>query len=1660
MRHTLARLLLATAAVVGVQTRVVQASCNLIPSAAQSFRGTLGTANRPFASPGEMVELRVRPAVCDQGSPGFSGTESQHAVTIVFTPPNGPKNVVVLATDCTGIGTCAGAASTTCLPAGASDLKIIPGEDRLQFRFPDTDGLVGLGTDDHTFTGPATIAVGPRAAAPACGLVTNSCSSQSGLSACLDDLYEIDGTCRRLVDFTFPHFTALPPPNRYHELCHEPQFPNGPCTGGASEIRFAVDTAGNILGPVDWQGILVAGNIPVPRLIRGGSSVDALSLAAGPLHIPGQAFVQSRTPEGALLPPIFLPQIDPTAQGELTLFGSADAPHTVLRISRKSPAFKQCFGGTQNGRPCTEAAQCPGVGATCDQARCKGGPAINQACDEDEDCPSSECGPELFDFRDRLANGGVGPVVIPRFVVTGTGVCEDGADAGDMCSPPPSCAGSANCVDYRLATESPVPLEGLAGTEDVFTFSVSEPVAAADVNDDGDQTDLVLTLQNRETGQKIPIGAGCPSTGCPDGRAITATRQLPFAFPALASEGDVAAFLEPEARQQNPTADKNGDNDGLDEILRVVRLDAGGSSATEVTSALSPPLAVDAALLVNDRSVAVSNGLVFVRAPETAAAQETTIRLSQNGVVGGDRPSLVNTFGAQFSANGRYLTFESLATNLVSPATSGRQIYRYDRDADANGIYDQTGATNLEVVSLHDDESPTQATQSSISANGRFVVYFSGDPVGDGAGPTCPNSPFSPGFPCGQIDLRDIDGGSTEVVSIGPGAVRANGETAGANVSADGRFVVFDSYASNLTAPGVDTNVCGGSMNSGSCKDVFVRDRCRSNNGPLISGCTPQTRLVSLKPDGSQFTLPSSIGSISDDGRYVAFDTTTSIYLRDLVLNTTQLVSAHQVTGVPAYSYWPIISPDGRFVAFQSVHDFGFPGAPVSAWVRDRTLSYDTRGAYDNVGVSSTGEYATGGSGIGNTSDGGRFSLFLGIGGNLVDPPLTQNCNGMAGDCGNFYVRDRLAGTTRLASRGWTGGELNANVPNAAMSRDGRAVIFQSAATNAVAGDTELCDADAGGIDDDPCPDVFLRLLPPTGGGDVTGDLDNNDTVLMVLDGNAMALPTQATALCPAEQVSVANGKAAFLRPEAAGRATGCPGGAPPGPAPDLDLDGFADDLVVQLWDGASVSNLGLAASRVLLSDTYVAAIASTVRVHPVGPGSWSDSGQAADRIGFCGPVVAMLTPEAAQNTVLNGDGLKDDRVLQLYVPATGAVVNVGQAAEEFVCTDGLIAFRTSEAAQNTDLNGDVSADGGLLDYVLQVWDLARPECLTATPPADCLSTTHQAVRNCTLEACDPRIPYRVGQDSVKFLTFECDQGGSVTGAFCSTGGTELNGDSPPDASDLVIQTFNVRTGTSRTIGTVVPGAQNPIAPDPPTSSDAGDDTVYVSSGRCIEPIGGACTTNSNCDNGGFCESGTCKRDQGVCVKQSECPGASICEPRPIVPASPDTDADGIPDHLDNCPNVPNAEQLDGDGDGAGDLCDAKCDGGTPDARAAVKIVTKNARGQLTVRSKIDLPAYAGEPVTVRIDDQNSSPVVSQTIATLPPKGASGKRWQYRTTPPGLFKVGLTDLSPRQPGRFKLLVRAKEWFSAAAADQSPAATTVTVVIGPRCVTRGVTDKTD
>src|SRR5205823_6630864 len=92
----------------------------------------------------------------------------------------------------------------------------------LSFRFPDTDALLPPDGDANTFTGPATIAVTHKSAALPCSLASAPCRSVHGTLACIDELYDVDGTCRvdpALIDRTFAHFTALPPANDYKAIC-------------------------------------------------------------------------------------------------------------------------------------------------------------------------------------------------------------------------------------------------------------------------------------------------------------------------------------------------------------------------------------------------------------------------------------------------------------------------------------------------------------------------------------------------------------------------------------------------------------------------------------------------------------------------------------------------------------------------------------------------------------------------------------------------------------------------------------------------------------------------------------------------------------------------------------------------------------------------------------------------------------------------------------------------------------------------------------------------------------------------------------------------------------------------------------------------------------------------------------------------------------------------------------------------------------------------------------------------------------------------------------------------------------------------------------------------------------------------------------------------
>jgi hypothetical protein len=404
------------------------AVCNVIPAATGDFRAALGQTDRPYSVPGDFVEITLRESVCDGASAGLADYNGDAAadgrdlvVTLVFEPPGGgPRNAVLVTADCAAAAflsrvdaceTALGGGTVTCVEAPPSDLFAAHDagldETLVRFRFPDTDARVGTASDDRTLTGPVTIAVSPsNAASFSCDLAQSECTSLvaggRALVACVDQLFETDGTCETAAAHrhaTFASFTALPPPNDSAAVC---AAPSPPCTGTAAEVRVTTDVAGNVLLPFDYRGVLLrTEGIPVPRLVRGVTSLDAFAGAPfDPIQVPSVGFLSSYAPNRKRVPPIFTPLASPSGSGQpSSLFGSVDAPLGVIRVARQA-----CVGGQRDGRACTANA----------------------------DCPGATCSAPIFELGDRYQDG-VGPVLIAE-------------------------------ASYDVATETPVPLDGLHQT--------------------------------------------------------------------------------------------------------------------------------------------------------------------------------------------------------------------------------------------------------------------------------------------------------------------------------------------------------------------------------------------------------------------------------------------------------------------------------------------------------------------------------------------------------------------------------------------------------------------------------------------------------------------------------------------------------------------------------------------------------------------------------------------------------------------------------------------------------------------------------------------------------------------------------------------------------------------------------------------------------------------------------------------------------------------------------------------------------------------------------------------------------------------------------------------------------------------------------------------
>lgn len=258
-----------------------------------------------------------------------------------------------------------------------------------------------------------------------------------------------------------------------------------------------------------------------------------------------------------------------------------------------------------------------------------------------------------------------------------------------------------------------------------------------------------------------------------------------------------------------------------------------------------------------------------------------------NGGQGGNKESI----DASISKDGRWVAYESAATNLIANDGNGvRDVFLYDRT---------TGENKRISVSSGGKAGNGGSTDPAVSADGRFVAY------------TSYAKNLVKGDTNGKRDVFVYNRlkNKTERASVRTGGKQANGASWNGTISGNGRFVAFESKARNLAKADTSRN-----------RDVFVYDRWKK-----------RVQQVSKTSGGKQAKGESGDPTISNNGRWIAFESTAAnlakgdtnkkrdSFVRDRTKGKTRIVSKRS-NGKIAWGDQddPFISGDGKYVVFES----------------------------------------------------------------------------------------------------------------------------------------------------------------------------------------------------------------------------------------------------------------------------------------------------------------------------------------------------------------------------------------------------------------------------------------------------------------------------------------------------------------------------------------------------------------------------------------------------------------------------------------------------------------------------------------------------------------------------------------------------------------------
>jgi Tol biopolymer transport system component len=442
-------------------------------------------------------------------------------------------------------------------------------------------------------------------------------------------------------------------------------------------------------------------------------------------------------------------------------------------------------------------------------------------------------------------------------------------------------------------------------------------------------------------------------------------------------------------------------------------------------------------------------------------ASNTTTLISENLQHAGGGNS--HSAGGSVSTNGRYVLFESAASDLVATDTNELNDV-FVRDT-------QTQTTTLVSVGVGGLAGSSNCESAAMTPDGRYVAFVS----------YATNLVAGDTNKIPDVFVRDLQTQTTTLVSVGASnTTAAMGQPA---ISADGRWVAFFSSARNLV-PGV-SNISRG--------EIYLRD--------TVAGATlwPSREAINLVRSNMQFTsAPVPMHPVlSADGRYVTFaagwtnntvtppsgTTFATVLLQfDAVTQTTTVIDTNGYPPASSYEeiYGPEATPDGRFVGYAArLGNTLSTNCTLRRWDRQT-------GTTVGVSVDLVGGIMTNSASVAPVlSADGRYVSFLSSATNLVSNSIS---NGL-----HLYRRDLVANVTELvdADLSNVGSTADLSDVTPVMSADGRFVAYSAPDGNLVAQDNNNRD------------DVFLRDLTTA-----TNELISiREAALTPQTGNLAALP-------------------------------------------------------------------------------------------------------------------------------------------------------------------------------------------------------------------------------------------------------------------------------------------------------------------------------------------------------------------------------------------------------------------------------------------------------------------------------------------------------------------------------------------------------------------------